>query len=322
MKSRPDTRKWPIKNLAHCASSHSNSVKNNVQSHGMIRNGASGLPALRSLFCIGLLCVVFFAEVAHATLFSWKDEKGQLHVTDNAMNIPPQFRQQDGRVKTFESKPAPVFTEKAKPAQKKEFQIPLMAGSENHFFVEVVINGSGKARLLLDTGASMITLSQNAADRLGLNYLDAPKISFSTAGGMVEMPLIALDSVSVEGASASLVETAVNAMDMGQNIDGLLGMSFLSNFKFEIDQIHARLVLRPLSNEGEMEYGERPGDWWKHRFDYFKQRIRQSSSKANSARAGRSLASRNAKKLETHYKTLYRKLGQSAFRAGVPEEFK
>lgn len=288
----------------------------------MIRIGAEGLSVLGSLLGIGLFCVFFFVDVAHATLFSWKDDKGQLHVTDNAMNIPPQFRQEDGRVKTFSSKPAPEFIEKNKTIQKKEFQIPLMAGSENHFFVEVVINGRGKARLLLDTGASMITLSQNAARRLGLNYLDAPKITFSTAGGMVEMPLLALDSVAVEGASASLVETAVNPMDMGQDIDGLLGMSFLSNFKFEIDQIHARLVLRPLSIEGEVEYGDRPGDWWKRRFDYLKQRIRQSSRKANSANAGRSLESINEKKLETHYKTLYRKLGQSAFRVGVPEEFK
>jgi len=305
-----------------CANTFVVPVKNKVKNHGMIRIGVNGLPALRSLLGICLLGVFFFVDVAHATLFSWKDEKGQLHVTDNAMNIPPQFRQENGRVKTFSSKPAPVFSEKTRPVQKKEFQIPLMAGSENHFFVEVVINGRGKARLLLDTGASMITLSQNAASRLGLNYMDAPKITFSTAGGMVEMPLIALDSVAVEGASASLVETAINPMDMGQDIDGLLGMSFLSNFKFEIDQIHARLVLRPLTIEGEMEYGDRPGDWWKRRFDYFKQRIRQSSSKANSTNAGRSLELRNAKKLETHYKTLYRKLDQNAFRVGVPEEFK
>ncbi len=280
-----------------------------------------GLPIARSFFWVSLIFIFFLAGVAHAALFSWKDDKGQLHVTDNYSNVPPEYRKQSGRIKTFESKPAPAFPEKAKSSRQSEFEIPLLPGGENHFLVEVVINGRGKARLLLDTGASMITLNRSVARRLGLDVLSAPKIPFSTAGGKVEMPLVALDLVDVSGASARLVETAINPMDMG-GIDGLLGMSFLSNFKFEIDQIHSRLVLRPLSDKGEFLYGDRPGDWWKLRFDYVTQRIQQSSANAHALSSQGNQEARNAKKLAAYYKRLYRKLEQRAFRVGVPSQFK
>ena len=272
-----------------------------------------------AVFC--LACAFIQVESAHADLYSWRDEKGRLHVTDNLSNIPAEFRKQSGKIKTFESKPAPAFSEKAKPSRQKEYVIPLAAATDNHFIINVAINGGGTARLLLDTGATMITLSQDTARRVGLNLLEAPKMPFSTAGGKALMPLINLDRVDVGGASARFVEAAVNPLDMG-DIDGLLGMSFLSNFKFEIDHAHSRLVLRPISDKGEMEYDGRPGVWWKQRFDYVQQRIRQTSGYALNL-SSRSLSeAKNAKKLEAYYKNLYRKLDQRAFRIGLPSKFK
>jgi len=64
--------------------------------------------------------------------------------------------------------------------------------------------------------------------------------------------------VVVGNAKSILVEALFN--DKYEDDDGLLGMSFLGDFLFEIDRSQKILILKPLS-EGEMEWGGKPGSW-------------------------------------------------------------
>ena len=78
---------------------------------------------------------------------------------------------------------------------------------------------------LVDTGASVIALSSNTADRLGLSYQNGQKGAVATAQGTVESYFVTLDEVTVFGIVVHNVQAAV--INGQYPIDTLLGMSFL-----------------------------------------------------------------------------------------------
>jgi predicted aspartyl protease len=63
-------------------------------------------------------------------------------------------------------------------------------------------------------------------------------------GRKIHARYVVLDSVSVQGVEARKVEAAVLSEDRDPNMkDGLLGMSFLKRFKFNIDLQNTKLSL-------------------------------------------------------------------------------
>ncbi|MBL7071813.1 MAG: TIGR02281 family clan AA aspartic protease [Candidatus Omnitrophica bacterium] len=115
----------------------------------------------------------------------------------------------------------------------------------DHVIVDAIINGRASARLMVDTGASIVIISQSVALRLGLGYDNIQnEIDIVMADGSVSKarPVI-LDSVKVGDAKVEKVQAAVieNA-DIG-GVEGLLGMSFLSNFVIKFDSSRNELIL-------------------------------------------------------------------------------
>ncbi|QPJ64946.1 MAG: TIGR02281 family clan AA aspartic protease [Candidatus Nitrohelix vancouverensis] len=279
---------------------------------------------MRNCFVVGLvtLGLLFGLERAEADLYSWKDEDGRLHVTDNPSTIPQKYRRQTDGFKTFESRPAPSYPEKENDIPSASaMEIDLIPLPGGHFIATVELNRRVSAKLMLDTGASMITLSKRVADQLSLGLYSAPRISFSTAGGEVAMPLVALDRVQIGGAQAFNVEAAVNPNEMGE-VDGLLGMSFLSHFKMELDQVNAKLILKPLAEKGETSYEGKPGSWWSRQFGHLAGRVQGAKARATGLRAQGGVEAANALRLEKHYQMLYQKLKERAFRVGLPERYR
>lgn len=114
----------------------------------------------------------------------------------------------------------------------------------------VTLNNKLEASLVLDTGASLVVLRKNIAEKLGIN-LDAggPEAKLTMVDGrQVNAKYIILESVAVEGTEAKNVEAAVMLDDvMELKIgDGLLGMSFLKRFNFKVDQKDKKLILEKL----------------------------------------------------------------------------
>ena len=109
------------------------------------------------------------SPVAQAKIYKWKDENGKLHFTDSLSKIPPQYRQGPG-LETV--KEAPGTSGEAVKLHlhvktSKEHVIPLRRRGDS-FIVTVLLNGKVPAELLVDTGASSITLSPGIAKRLGI----------------------------------------------------------------------------------------------------------------------------------------------------------
>jgi aspartyl protease family protein len=109
-----------------------------------------------------------------------------------------------------------------------------------HFHVDAVVNGH-VMEFLVDTGASDVALSMEAAQRLGF---DPDKLVFNqayqTANGVTMGARVTLDKVQVGDITIRNVRASVTRSDVGTS---LLGMSFLNqigSYEFRGD----RLVLR------------------------------------------------------------------------------
>ena len=114
--------------------------------------------------------------------------------------------------------------------------------------VKAMINEEIPASLVLDTGASTIMLRRHVADKMGIT-LDKPDAKVTLANGKtVDAKQVILRSVKVQDSEAFNV-AAVILMEEDNGLgsaDGLLGMSFLKNFSFKIDQKYKKLILEKL----------------------------------------------------------------------------
>ena len=96
---------------------------------------------------------------------------------------------------------------------------------------------------LVDTGASLVAISERSAKEMGLQYATSPEhASVVTAQGRVNSYLIDLDTVTVGGITTHHVRAAVIPGDYPLEV--LLGMSFLHKVKME--QQENVMVLRQL----------------------------------------------------------------------------
>nr|MDT0251297.1 retropepsin-like aspartic protease [Endozoicomonas sp.] len=142
--------------------------------------------------------------------------------------------------------PEPTGEEPAdeKPAIEKN-TVPLTEAG-GHFVVDTLAGNTLNVRLLIDTGASLTTLSHRILKTLQqkkqasqIGYID-----LKTAGGSHRAPLYRLDQLRI----GDFLVNNLKAAELGpidQDVDGLLGMNFLSHFSFFIDQNLRQLSLTP-----------------------------------------------------------------------------
>jgi aspartyl protease family protein len=81
-------------------------------------------------------------------------------------------------------------------------------------------------RFVVDTGATLITLSAREADRLGLEYHNAQKTMIATANGEVPAYRLKLDTVRVGDMAVHDVDAVI--AESNNLPTALLGMSFLN----------------------------------------------------------------------------------------------
>ena len=116
----------------------------------------------------------------------------------------------------------------------------------NQFLVDVLLNNSQNAVLLLDTGASLSIISTELLAVLGIPYQHTVRTAwFSTAGGRIKAPIIKLNSLAMDEVVVENIEAGVIGEFDNKKFDGLLGMNFLRHFEFFIDQNKHKLQLSP-----------------------------------------------------------------------------
>jgi clan AA aspartic protease (TIGR02281 family) len=117
----------------------------------------------------------------------------------------------------------------------------------NHIIVKVSINGKTPVLLLLDTGASTVTLSRRLASRLGINWRDGVCLKATLANGeTVAGYSVLLRSVAVGEFRAANVRAVVLEKPPAPGIDGLLGMSYLQRFVLNIDPASRKFTMQKI----------------------------------------------------------------------------
>jgi aspartyl protease family protein len=103
--------------------------------------------------------------------------------------------------------------------------VEIRAGRGGHFVTTAHLNGRA-VEVLVDTGASMVALSYDDAERAGV-FVRASDFTHrvSTANGTAKIALVRLDSVSVGEITIRDVEAMVS--EPGLLTTSLLGMTFL-----------------------------------------------------------------------------------------------
>ena len=135
----------------------------------------------------------------------------------------------------------PVRAASAPTAGTGAASIVLTANGSGHFITEGKINGAA-VTFMVDTGATLVAISQADADRLGLNYKGAPTGFANTANGRVPVRTITLNAVRVGEVEVANVEAIVMPAQMTHV---LLGNSFLTRFQMKRENDTMRLEKRP-----------------------------------------------------------------------------
>jgi aspartyl protease family protein len=117
--------------------------------------------------------------------------------------------------------------------------VTLSRGNGGHFWADARVDGR-RLELVVDTGASQVTLRASDAARLGIHPTPRDySIKVSTANGVTRAALVQLSMVEIGNIVVRDVPALIHADEaLGVN---LLGMSFLSRVRFTHDR--GKLIL-------------------------------------------------------------------------------
>lgn len=91
------------------------------------------------------------------------------------------------------------------------------------------------ARLVFDTGASLVILPWKITTALGIKIDPTQTIQTTTASSIESAPAITIPKISVLGEEIKNVKAIVKDLPEGSGVDGLLGLSYIKNFNVEIN---------------------------------------------------------------------------------------
>ncbi len=128
-------------------------------------------------------------------------------------------------------------------------QIPITPGA-SILRVKAQIESREQGLFVVDTGASYVSLSLAFAKRLGLDLRNAPTVLIQSANGKQTGYVVTLQQIDVQGVKAARVP-AVVVEDLGEDIDGLLGLSFL--LRFDLKQTDGMLEITARHREPDKQ---------------------------------------------------------------------
>jgi|GEM_PF-1879582 len=179
----------------------------------------------------GAVCLLFFVLAGHA---AYRSLPGRLLSHFAPQNVSASLvapSQQDLRREDLED----------------EIAIPL-EWKMGTWVARVELNDLYEAQLIVDSGATFTTVSEDMAFDIGL--AQDPRLSpFSveTANGKTHAWLGRLRSLQVGEAVSK--DFSVGVQDLSnlttEGVDGVLGLNFLNGFAWRVDQKNGQLILRP-----------------------------------------------------------------------------
>lgn len=178
------------------------------------------------LLYVLVICSLLLPEQGAAEIYEYTDQHGTVNFVDDPGKIPRQYRKKHKHRNEATSDPSSRVT---------SVQI-----SGNQVLVPVTLRFNGQevtTTMLLDTGASSTTISTEIAQRLHIGKDHTQAVLNRLAnGGIVESRRMKLSSITVGPHTQHGMEINILRHE-GPNLgfDGLLGMNFLRNHRYNID---------------------------------------------------------------------------------------
>lgn len=216
---------------------------------------------------------------AYGELYKWVDQHGKIHLSDTLNGVPAEFRSQVEEMRGAPPVPRPALPVQPPTASKAtrpaatptSYMVPLVRLG-NAMLVDVSMDGTVPARLLVDTGAEFTVISPAAAQMLALDLERAAVIPLRSASGVFLAPFTKVRSMAVGDATAYDVEVVVH--EVASTLDGLLGMSFLDNFSVTLHSTDERLILTTLGDASDPAlYGGHSKEWWIRKFRFYRRQL-------------------------------------------------
>jgi len=178
-----------------------------------------------------LLCMIYVgmavacSPCAADTIYKWTDENGVISYSDT----PPPGAASLEEMSVHTTRRAPTGRATASPITYEEVPEGCL--------VTVLLNKRIPAKMILDTGANVVVVNTALARRLGwTRKRDVATVTMLTASGSVQTEPLIIGTLRVGSAEKTNVIAAVAPTGiLFDRCDGLLGMSFLRDFKLNID---------------------------------------------------------------------------------------
>ena len=190
---------------------------------------------------LAVLLVAGSPKGIDAQIYKWVDDNGVPHYADGIDSVPGRYRSRATPM-GLKNEPAPGPATGAKPASGGT-SIKFTPGQR--IMVDVRINGSGDAQLMLDTGADRTLISPRALQAAGVR-IAAPAASGQIVGatGSERISFVVVESLEV--GEARVGRMPVGAHNLPSEVgDGLLGRDFLDQFNVNIDSGKGVVTLSP-----------------------------------------------------------------------------
>jgi len=139
------------------------------------------------------------------------------------------------KLKSFRKK---RYEEEVLEAKKARGRVRIKFSNNRYGVVDAIINGKVKATLLVDTGCSVVLVSNNIARQLGIENTNDLENTYAVIadGSVVKQKAIVFSSVKVGYSELKDVKGAISTDAPMPGIDGLLGMSYLGNFHVKMNK--------------------------------------------------------------------------------------
>ncbi|MGL4792342.1 MAG: retropepsin-like aspartic protease family protein [Aeromonas jandaei] len=131
------------------------------------------------------------------------------------------------------------FHSRSQPSVTASGELLLQADQSGHYRLEGAINGH-PVQLLLDTGATRVTIPQQVAKRLGLTARGSSQVN--TAAGQIRVGNGTIETLAM--GPLTLYDLAIFINPAAEGDEVLVGMNALG--RLELVQKERQLLLRPL----------------------------------------------------------------------------
>jgi clan AA aspartic protease (TIGR02281 family) len=132
-------------------------------------------------------------------------------------------------------------------ARSQDVTVPMESGL-GVWITSVTVNGRHRGRFLVDTGSSVIVLAPAFAQAAGVPSSGVrPAVELQTLSGRTSGPSATLASLRV--GDAELQNAPVVLHDPGPGLDGILGNTFLSQYRVTVDADRRELRLTSVARD-------------------------------------------------------------------------